>query len=167
MGGCPWDGRVAPVEKLEEQRARVAESQRTTTPAKGRPAFGFVLEKTTKAEALAWSKTNSLECKDVQRGLALDCTSEPRDVFFRFDVKGMLVEVDVMHAVQPPGEAAKLTTAIAAAVTDQAGEATFEYRFSDYAADVSAMSRGEEGVVVRERYRALGVPAAGEPHAAR
>lgn len=188
LGGCPWDpSNSASAAKLEENRAKVADQLRGTTPAKARPAFGFALEKTTKADALAWSEKNGLVCKEVQRGLALDCESEPKDVFFRFDTQGVLVELDVMHAPVSPAEAAAKTAAIAEALTNEAGEpttkrgvpteehlsqgklaqASFEFRFTDYAADVSATSRGEQGVVVRERYRALAVTPQGERQASR
>ena len=190
--GCPWDpSNVASTRELEEQRAQNAAALRGNAPAKARPAFGFTLAKTTKADVAEWTKQNGFTCRDTQRNLALDCESDPRDVFFRFDTKDVLVEIDVIHAPVSPEEAAPQLASAVATVTAAAGEpatkrgeataahlsagswsqATYEFRFADYAADLSAMTRnavnGGYGVVVRERYRALDVAGREERHASR
>ncbi len=180
-GGCPWE-KAPTAKELEDHRREVASKMRTPTRASGRPAFGFELDRTSKEGVLAWAKTEQRDCKEELGGAALRC--EPsgattagavRDAFFRFDPKGRLVALDLMHDGVAPDAAASLLTKLASDVKSAAGEpssthgtasadhlsagylsrAAFEFRFADYAADVSATNFGAQGVIVREQYRSL------------
>jgi hypothetical protein len=117
----------------------------------------------------------ALRCLDFDPAIAGD-PGAPRlaDLFFRFDPKGTLVALDAMHAGASAEEAARALDAAAARLARGLGppnatdgersaaylgvplaQATIEYRFRDYAIDVSATNLGDRGVLVREQYRAL------------
>ncbi|MBS2019389.1 MAG: hypothetical protein JST00_41385 [Deltaproteobacteria bacterium] len=178
--GCPW-GKPPDPKELEENRKAVAAKMRTDRRATARPAFGFALDRTTKAEVLAWGKAESRTCTDELGGAAIRCEASDaekgvvRDAFFRFDPQGKLVGVDLMREGTDPEAAAALVGKLESEVSNAAGkpsstrgtvsgqhlgsgylsQAAFEYRFADYAADISATNLGAQGIVVREQYRSL------------
>ena len=118
----------------------------------------------------------ALHCREVT---AAGATAEAAqglpiaDAFFRFDPGGKLVAVDVMHQgtngvvaaafvdvasqrlSREVGAPSRVALEPAAALGALYAQSTVEYRFRDYAADVSATNFGEVGVVVREQYRAI------------
>ncbi len=183
FGGCPWGKEISPG-RAEELRLKSVATLRASNAAAARPAFGFRLDETTKAEVLAWGSGNGYTCNEEQRGIALRCEQAleggVRDAFFRFDPRNVLVDVDVMHPGATPARAAEQARAIAAAVARSAGpptavrgdaseahlasgrlsQAATEFRFADYAADIVATNFGDDEtghpkVVVREQYRSL------------
>lgn len=102
------------------------------------------------------------------------------DVFVRFDPAGKLVGFDVMRTAASARVVAALAIALASRVEREAGArsathgtldaayleapgmrmASVEFRFSDYAADVSVSRLEERGdLIVREQYRAVSMPA--------
>lgn len=117
----------------------------------------------------------ALRCNDVDSRSVDDGDVPIEDLFFRFDPGGTLVALDAMHRGANGDEAVQLLDAASArlaralgAPTKTSGERTgayltgapfaqtaIEYRFADYAADVSATNFGDRGVVVREQYRAI------------
>jgi len=155
------------------------------TRASARPAFGFVLDQSTLAEVTAWAAGASAICREEIGGAALRCelaeknaTEESgvavRDAFFRFDPRGVVVGIDLMRDGTDGGRAAAVLATISERITREAGpptttrgaadathlasyldRAATEFRFADYAADVSATNLGERGVVVREQYRSI------------
>ncbi len=186
-GGCPVSIAGASPEKLESHRVEAMKSLKGRGRAAAKPALTFVLGQSTRADVATWESSSHVTCKDDLAGTALRCLDvDPRtvadgsvpiaDLFFRFDPKGQLVALDVMHdgtsgdaAVRLFGEvverlASKLGAPPSAAYGERTsayltatplGQATIEYRFADYAADVSATNFGDRGVVVREQYRAI------------
>lgn len=189
LGGCPWGGAPPSAEKLEDSRVKSAAPLKTTVRAAARPAFGFVLDKSTRAELTAWGASVGATCKEELRGAALRCEASAenegrpiaaeggipiRDAFFRFDPRGVLVGVDLMRDGTDGVKAASALTAISERIARDAGppttvqgtaspahlsgylnRAATEFRFADYAADVSATNLGPQGVVVREQYRSI------------
>ncbi len=181
---CPWGQDAPSAERLEEFRVKNATALKSTTRAAARPAFGFVLDQTTRAEVMAWGTSTGSTCHEELKGAALRCeaSEQPtaaeavpvKDAFFRFDPKGVLVGVDLMRDGTNGEKAAAVLTTITAQIAREAGppstvqgtaspahlagylnRAGTEFRFANYAADVSATNLGEQGVVVREQYRSI------------
>jgi hypothetical protein len=185
--GCPWGGEAPSAAKLEELRVKSAASLKVAGAARAsaRPAFGFVLDRSTRADVTAWAARTSATCTDEIGGGALRCeladgnpTEEGgvavRDAFFRFDPQGVVVGIDLMRSGTDGAKAASVLTSIAGRIAREAGppsavqgsadaahlggyldRAATEFRFADYAADVSATNLGERGIVVREQYRSI------------
>jgi hypothetical protein len=180
---CPFE-HTASASELEEIRLTQAARLRQGEKAKTRPASGLVLGSTTKTELRTWATAASLTCGDEMNGAAVRCVAPEgdgenegalSDVFARFDPKGALVALDIVHKGMTPERAATELTSLAHTIesavgpsTSKRGEPTaenlgggalshaaFEFRFADYAADVSATSFAGNGIVVREQYRAL------------
>lgn len=183
-GGCPWGGAPS-AERLEDFRVKNAATLKTNARATARPAFGFVLDQSSRADVTAWGSRVGATCKDELKGAALRCESPNgivgaeggtpvRDAFFRFDPRGVLVGVDLMHDGTDGEKAAAALKTVTERISKAAGppttmqgtassaglggylnRAATEFRFADYAADVSATNLGEQGVVVREQYRSI------------
>jgi hypothetical protein len=183
---CPWGKGAPSAAKLEELRVKSAATLKNgSVRATARPAFGFVLDQSTRAEVLAWAKRASATCTEEIGGAALRCeladkniTEESgvsvRDAFFRFDPRGVVVGIDLMRDGTDGDKAALVLTTISERIAHAAGPPTTvrgtadsahlggyldrvatEFRFADYAADVSATNLGERGVVIREQYRSI------------
>ena len=186
-GGCPWGKEAPSAAKLEELRVKSAATLKVagTTRATARPAFGFVLDQSTRADVTAWAARAAATCTAEIGGGALRCelgdrniTEENgvpvRDAFFRFDPRGVIVGIDLMRDGTDGAKAAAVLTTISGRIAREAGppttvqgtadpahlggyldRAATEFRFADYAADVSATNLGERGIVVREQYRSI------------
>lgn len=185
--GCPWGKAPPSAAKLEELRIKSAETLKVAGAARAtaRPAFGFVLDQSTRAEVTTWAARAGATCTDELAGGALRCeladrnsTEESgvsvRDAFFRFDPRGVVVGIDLMRDGTDGAKAAAVLTSISGRIAREAGppstvqgtadpahlggyldRAATEFRFADYAADVSATNLGERGIVVREQYRSI------------
>ena len=185
--GCPWGQSAPSAAKLEELRVKSAATLKVSgaSRATSRPAFGFVLDQSTRADVTAWAERASATCAEEIGGAALRCelaarniTEENgvsvRDAFFRFDPRGVVVGIDLMRDGTDGGKAGAVLTTISDRITRAAGppstvrgtpdathlggyldRAAAEFRFADYAADVSATNLGDRGVVVREQYRSI------------
>ncbi len=126
LGGCPFDPASKPAspEALESFRTKSLASLRTGgTRAPARPALGFVLGTTGRAEVVAWGAAKGLACAEELGGAALRCEgaaarfedettpSRVRDAYFRFapgggsTPGGALVAVDVVHEGAGPDAA--------------------------------------------------------------
>jgi hypothetical protein len=187
VSSCPWGGAPPSASTLEDFRVKSAAPLKTSTRAAARPAFGFVLDKSTRAELTAWGASVGATCKEELGGAALRCEGSDRgikteedgipvkDAFFRFDPRGVLVGVDLMREGADGEKAASAMNAISGRIARDVGppttvqgtpspahlsggylnRAATEFRFADYAADVSATNLGEQGIVVREQYRSI------------
>ena len=188
LGGgseCPWGKSAPSAAKLEEHRVKSAATLKAGTRATARPAFGFVLDQSTRADVTAWAARAAATCTEEIGGAALRCeladkniTEENgvsvRDAFFRFDPRGVVVGIDLMRDGTDGNKAAAVLTTISDRISRAAGppstvqctadsahlggyldRAATEFRFADYAADVSATNLGDRGVVVREQYRSI------------
>jgi hypothetical protein len=76
---CPFGyDRGASHEEREAARARFAASHKGATPSSSRPALGFVLDRTTRGDILAWASAHGVSCT-AGRGMGdLNCP-EVRD----------------------------------------------------------------------------------------
>ena len=184
--GCPVSIANASPERLEAQRVASKSSLRgdSHVAARARPALGWTLGATKKSDVTTWASASGIACTDELAKTALRCKNVHdasagvvpiRDLFVRFDARGVLVGVDAMHEGTNGGLASKAFAEMRAHIASVAGEASAmrgdatpaslesatyasasaEYRFENYAADVSATNFGEDGIVVREQYRAL------------
>ena len=180
---CPWSGKAPSADKIEESRVKNSALLRGAAPSAAQPAaYGFQIARSTRADVVAWGAKEHAQCADELGGAAMRCVfddakpGEPSDVFYRFDPRGTIVGVDVMHEGTTVAEAASRVDTLADVVAKAAGPATTmrglparthlnadylsqsvaEFRFTDYAADISATNHGARGVVVREQYRAVG-----------
>ena len=119
----------------------------------------------------------ALRCRDVPATAtgAQIGASDVNDLFFRFDPAGSLVSVDAMHAGVSGEAASTYLDTVSVALSKDLGPAdkpmgehsarylsgdlyaqsSTQFRFRDYAADVSATNFGDRGVVVREQYRPI------------
>ncbi len=175
VGGCPVGGKSASPEELEAFRQKNAGVLKGTSRALARPAFGFTLDTSTKADVVAWGDRTHAECTEEMNGAALRCESaaDVEDAFFRFDPRGVLVGVDLIHPATDGATALRIVDQVAAKLEKEAGaptavrgtrtpefldaqfrQAALEFHFTDYAADVTATNLGA-GVVVREQYRSV------------
>jgi hypothetical protein len=186
--GCPWEKSAPSAERLEDFRVKNAAALKTNATARTRPAFGFDLDKSSRADVTAWGTRTGAKCTEELAGAAMRCESVDRsaleegaesgvaikDAFFRFDPRGVLVGVDLMRDGTDGEKAAAVLESVTKRIADAAGppstvhgtaspahlagylnRAASEFRFADYAADVSATNLGEQGVVVREQYRSI------------
>ena len=184
--GCPVLGDP---KRVEAARVASLVPLRGTTRAASRPALTFSLMASTKADALAWAKSNGVSCGEELAGAALRCRDVPErasgggavaagdisDLLFRFDPSGTMVSLDAVYAGISGEAAADSLAEIAAALTRDVGppasalgehSATYltaapyaqsgaQFRFRDYAADVTATNFGNKGIVLRGQYRAI------------
>jgi hypothetical protein len=188
IGGCPWEGKPPSAEKLEDYRAKTAANMRATTTAAARPAFGFELDRSTKADVMRWGGDKGLTCKEEVAGAAIRCTAEPpstvtdiEDAYFRFEPGGTVVAVDIVHAGTSVALAVERMKTLGASVQKAAGaepsatrgtpteahlgggrsnQYALEFRFSDYAADITARNDADGSnagaeIVIRETYQSL------------
>jgi hypothetical protein len=175
VGGCPVAGKTATPEELEAFRVKNATSLKGASRALARPAFGFTLDTSTKADVTAWAQRTHVECNEELGGAAMRCegAADVEDAFFRFDPHGVLVGVDLIHPATDGATALRIVDEVAARLSKEAGaptavrgtrtpefldaqfrQAALEFHFTDYAADVTATNLGA-GVVVREQYRSV------------
>ncbi len=168
LGGCPFDPSAKPAsaEDLEAFRKKSLASLRAGGKAPLRPALGFVLGSSAKAEVAAWGKASGLACSEELGGAALRCAgrlargsdASVQDAFFRFAPDGALVGVDLVHDGATPEAALATARRLAAEVGAKLGaeprvvgepspaalaagrssRVGFELRFDDFAVDVSA-----------------------------
>lgn len=115
--GCP--AKASP-EEVEAARKNAASLARGPTWAKARPALGFRLDQTTKAEVDAWVKAKGLSCTEAERGTVLRCAGVPAaalgrseggtgvdDLSFAFSAKDLrLVTVSTLQSQLNAAQAA-------------------------------------------------------------
>ncbi|GAC1352284.1 MAG: hypothetical protein NVS3B20_14860 [Polyangiales bacterium] len=119
----------------------------------------------------------ALRCKGLPGSSFVGVTrAEPiDDLFFRFDGGGRLVALDATRMGVAPEEAASFLDAEGGKLRERLGPPTqplgdhtaaflasgpmlrsgLEYRFANYAVDLSATNVGGRGILVREQYRAI------------
>src|SRR5450755_586700 len=97
-GGCPIAGR-SPAE-LEAARVTAMAPLRGSARAPTKRALDFVLMVSTEEEVRQRQSAQGCTCSAELAGAGMRCvTADGDDLFFRFDGKGALVGVDVMHAM--------------------------------------------------------------------
>ncbi len=177
--GCPIGAPVTPTQ-LEAQRAAAMAPLRGPAAAPSRPALGLAIDEATPADVRAWAAARGMTCEQALKESAVRCEGDVaggaiRDVYARFDERERLVAIDVFRAATTgPLAAARFDERRSSLArdlgppSDASGEATaayleagplrraaIAYRFSDFAADVSAVNHASSGVVLREQYRSI------------
>jgi hypothetical protein len=79
-GKCPlgYDVKATPDQK-EAARRQFASSHAGTDRAQARPALGFVLDKTTRADITNWATAHDIRCTVPKSGSDLDCSDVPAE----------------------------------------------------------------------------------------
>jgi hypothetical protein len=179
LGGCPVGH--ASLAQLEPARNAAIATEKGAVAAQApmRPALGFALGKTTRADTEAWADRSHVSCDGVREGLVL-CKDVPSsalglpasdgkvgELHFGFDTHGLLVDVSTMrmHAeATPAADIEKRLEAQVGAPQQRTGSfdgphlaangalSSVRYRYRDYFAEVIAMRFKGDGLVVREHY---------------
>jgi hypothetical protein len=178
IGGCPV-GRASLAE-MEPARRAAINGERGVAIAPSRPALGFNLDKTTRAETRAWAKRSHISCDEVREGL-VGCKNVPASALglpeadgpvselnFGFNTKGVLVDVSTMRMHVDPRPVQDIEARLEAQVGEpqqRSGSfdganltqenpdiSTVRYRYRDYFAEVIAMRFQADGLVLREHY---------------
>lgn len=187
--GCPFGG-PAQAAQIDALRQTSLSPLRGSAPAPARPALGFQLDSAGRAQVEAWATARQLTCSVEASGTALRCERTApgpigdlsiRDLYARFDATGRLVAIDLMSEGMDAETAARRFESTRARLAGElgapatsSGEATgayladkpfrraaVQFRFADYAADLSATNLARGGVVVREQYRSIPPVASG------
>lgn len=184
-GGCPvgMDTHLT-AEQVDDARNTVLSHDRGVTGAAARPALGFVLDVTSRAEVAAWAVTHGVQCDEGE--FETRCGAVPTgamagipkvdQLLLRFDAEGRLVVVDAtIREIDAEGAAALVRTMsedlgrTAGTPTTTRGEPSGAYlargamnqsrtsfRFEDYRADVTATNVGSGRIVVRATFQSVG-----------
>jgi hypothetical protein len=162
----------------DQARRLAAAGQGDAHRAPSRPAFGFLLDRTTLDEVRAWAQRARLECDDA-RANVVTCAHVPAstgivdELTMAFDASGRLVNVTTYRTHLDAEAGAAMARSIAASLASElgpptrsagpfggaelatpgvAGLSTISYRFADYIADVTVMNLAHTGVSLREHY---------------
>ncbi|MGO8995311.1 MAG: hypothetical protein ACLQVI_18500, partial [Polyangiaceae bacterium] len=174
-GGCPVGN--ASLAEMEPVQHALIQQDRGKDPAPARPALGFLLDKTTHADAEAWADKAHVSCHDERESLYF-CNDVPAsalglpdddgpvsEVHLSFSTKGVLRDVATMRMHTTPHPAQDLEARLVAAVgapQEKSGSfddatlaqhgaasmSSIKYRYSDYIAEILA-KRFQAGLVVR------------------
>jgi hypothetical protein len=185
LGSCPvgFGADLSP-EARDAARDVAMRAVRGDGPAAERPALGFTLDTTTRAEVAAWATDHGVLCTDKATttrcsavpAVALGAAHDVDSVTFQFDSSSHLVGVSSELTAASPDEAVKLVTDASATLATRAGPPTSqhgeasgawlakgamnqlatEFRFVDYRAQVTATNLGSGRVKVREVYQSIG-----------
>jgi hypothetical protein len=157
------DVQAAPMQTTTVQLAAVSQLSEPGV----RPAFGFELERSTRADVMAWSKGSAVDCDVVAMGRRMVCVLNDGELSMRFDAEGRLVGAESRRILRDRDDAmAELTQAtahVAAVVGDatdvvesdcsrafQRTESSFSY--AGYNATIALTNLGSRGLQLRERY---------------
>jgi hypothetical protein len=160
--------------QVEAAQAEAFRSLRGENVARARPALGFALSVTTRAEVEAWAKEHGIRCEARREGALLLCAPVPasalssaatgayEELAFAFRLRDLrLVNLSALRTGLTLEAAAEELDRIAAELERSLGPparkiagdpAVLTYRHADYLADVSAMSLRGRGHVLREHY---------------
>jgi hypothetical protein len=178
--GCPVSLNGADPVALEAHRSAIAHARSGTDEARSRPALGFELGRTNRADVQRALETRGAECESLSEGAVLRCRvpgSDDRtgelDAHVQFDPSHRLVAVDLWRTARSGEDALHLFEHENARLRREVGEATRtsgnadagylaekpfrraarEYRYSDYLAQVSVTNLGQHGIRLREQYQ--------------
>jgi hypothetical protein len=179
VGGCPVGN--ASLREMAPVRQALIAADRGKDVAPARPALGFDLDKTTRADAAAWAARARVSCHEERQDLVFcndvpasalglpDADGPVSEVHLGFDANGVLKDVATMRMHASAAPAKDITARLEAAVgPPQEKTGTFDeqhlaqngplslssvkYRYRDYIAEVLAMRFQKSGLVVREHY---------------
>jgi hypothetical protein len=176
--GCPVLENADPI-AVEGRRVSWAARKAGAEQAPARPALGFELGHSRRAEVERELEQRGARCEAVRKDTALSChdleSGNDDDALLQFDAAGRLVAVDVFRRTTSGERALALLGRAEADLTPKLGAATeargernaaylegqrfrqvvIEYRYSDYTARVAATNFGKD-LRVREQYDWLG-----------
>ncbi len=183
--GCPA---VAPPDAVEAARLSAARAARGDRPAPARPALGFSLDETTRAEVEAWASRSGVDCTAKRAGTVLFCQNVPASALpgglpadrldFAFSPEDSRLVTVTTHRGHLSAEAAvEALDAIASTLSaslgpaEWSGEANADFvrahryrtasarwRFTDFLARITATHFGER-TALREHYMSASEPA--------
>jgi len=131
-GGCPIGIEASPQQFDKAHQAALA-SQRGSTMAPARPALGFTLEQTTRAEVQAWADRGKVSCTTGRQKI-LSCESIAPSLLgvsevegpvttmsFAFDARDRLVDISAIRMQMSPAAALAASNQIAGDLAKQLG----------------------------------------------
>lgn len=134
--GCPagYDTSQRSDAAREAARRRFAESHAGATPAQARPALGFILDRTTRAEILSWAQANGVRCERPRSGNDLECISVPaallpdayqgatiQTLWVNFDGQGRLISLIAIRRERSPEVISAAYRSVNAGLAREAG----------------------------------------------
>ncbi len=184
VGGCPFPttDRVLTAVEAEALRQNTLAPAKSLATAPARPALGFVLEETSRAEVSAWAASHQLTCKDDRHGAGVTCSNVPAaalptpgqtdvrgSLLFGFAADNKLVSVHYMsrdasreRVISRTDEASRSLASLSAPLT-QSGNPRLDralsqdrrsLAFRDYRAELSATNMGS-AYALSESYQAF------------
>src|SRR5258705_2469838 len=177
---CPMKSATA--EGVDRARRMGVAAERGAASAPARPAFGFRLDRTTRADVRAWARRHQVSCVEPQAWLVQcgdvapgalgrpDGEGRIEELTFGFRPDGRLVNVSTLRRRLTPAEGNRIASDIAKVLYAELGQPTpssigegrlsdeslsstrVSLRYSDYFADVTAMNLPTTGVALREQY---------------
>ena len=188
LGRCPVGFDVdMPVAERDAARATVVDTVRGDATALSRPALGFTLDATSRADVTAWAGTHQVLCTPADTQIRCQSapaaalgTAWPADhVTFSFDAHDRLVAVQAgsdltaQEAVDRHQAAAATALAASGPGATGRGEPTADWlaggplrmlnteaRYTDYRVRISATNMGSGRITFRELYQSLAAPVA-------
>jgi hypothetical protein len=131
-GGCPFAVEATPEQRDRAHQAALR-SSRGTEAAPAKPALGFHLDATTRADVVAWASDHHLACQK-DRGDVLRCNDVPAAAMgvpaaegpatilsFSFDARSVLVDISSMRMHLRPDAALAAVTAMTGNLAEQVG----------------------------------------------
>jgi hypothetical protein len=182
VGGCPVGH--APLAELEPARRAAMQSEKGVDAAPARPALGFELDKTTRADQRMWTDRSNVSCDEVREGLVL-CKDVPSaalglpeadgpvsELHLGFDTRGILVDIATMRMHTSASHVQDIESRLEAqiggphqksgsfdpvhlALSGAESLSSVRYRYNDYFAEVIAMRFQVDGLVLREHYASV------------
>jgi hypothetical protein len=134
--GCPFGyDRASTPEAREVARKRFSAAHAGTTPARSRPALGFVLDETTREDVLAWARRNGARCVAPKHGPDLECLEVPpaavpermrgsgiESLWLNFGLGGELVSVTAVRRASSPDEISESFALVTREIEAEAGD---------------------------------------------
>jgi hypothetical protein len=138
-GHCPLGyDRAATPEQKEAARTRFAASHAGADAAPHRPALGFVLDATTRADVTAWASSHGVRCAPGQGAADLSCPGVP-DALLPEPFRG--VRTETLWFVFGPGDRLTALTAIGSAPRPEDVSTTFASLTRDLDGETGAPAR--------------------------
>lgn len=132
---CPLGfDRTLSAEDREAGRQRFAQTHRGAAQASARPALGFALEATTRADVLSWASAHGVRCSEPRFGADLDCEQVPasalpagmgavgpKTLWLNFGGDGKLIAVMAVRSAPGAAQIAAAYQALVATLSREAG----------------------------------------------
>ena len=177
IAGCPMGG--ASARQVDAARRAAVARIRGNDPAPARPALGFRLDETTLVDVRAWAQRAGVDCTEEREQTLVKCANVESaaigrpvsegtiaELAFDFAPEGPLASVTTLYSHRTADDTVRIATDIRDALTQALGPAhrvagsfarsgttaVLEYRFRDYAIDLTTSPVPGSGFAVREQY---------------